>query len=76
LFAAEAEASANDFARKQGYSAPVGNGEVGEPLVDHFLKIGRSKNEHKLARLDEQFWGTYFDEINKRWLDWRATSGN
>jgi putative spermidine/putrescine transport system substrate-binding protein len=74
LFAQAQVSGAREFAERQGYAAPVVGADARDPVASHFLHLGSSGNEQRLARISEVFWGQHFDEIYQMWNDWRAGS--
>lgn len=64
--------NAQDFSKLQGYMAPVNSNLKDDPVANAFLQMGSSANRSSISRIDEEFWGQHFDEINQMWNNWRT----
>jgi putative spermidine/putrescine transport system substrate-binding protein len=62
---------ASEFSRLQGYLTPKADLSAVDPVEQYFLQLGSSENENH-PKIDERFWGQYFDQIQRRWEAWRT----
>lgn len=65
---------AREFSLDQGYTVPVNWTPQSSSQADEILKMGSTRNESRIARINEKFWGKYFFSINQKWLNWRLSS--